>query len=100
MPKKNAKSAAASVSKGHKMRWIDPDDAPPLSKAARWSSAAVRRGERAKPTVTIRLDADVVERLPRARARLANAPQCRFAPCPQAQEGWLGGAHAAAGQKT
>jgi uncharacterized protein (DUF4415 family) len=72
MRKKNVKSASASASKGRKPEWTDPDDAPEvtddmLDRATIVKGGKViqrgrpRLGDRAKQTVTIRLDADVVD---------------------------------------
>jgi uncharacterized protein (DUF4415 family) len=73
MRKKNAKSASASASaKGRRAEWSDPDDAPEITDEMLDRATIVkggkviqrgrpRLGDRAKRTVTIRLDADVVE---------------------------------------
>jgi uncharacterized protein (DUF4415 family) len=72
MRKKNVKSASASASKGRKPEWTDPDDAPEvtddmLDRATIVKGGKViqrgrpRLGDLAKRTVTIRLDADVVD---------------------------------------
>jgi uncharacterized protein (DUF4415 family) len=72
MRKKNAKSAAASAPKTRAAEWIDLDDAPEitddmLDRATIVKSGKVIQrgrpplGDRAKRTVTIRLDADVVD---------------------------------------
>lgn len=72
MRKKNAKSAAASAPKTRAAEWIDPDDAPEitddmLDRATIVKDGKViqrgrpRLGDLAKQTVTIRLDADVVD---------------------------------------
>jgi uncharacterized protein (DUF4415 family) len=72
MRKKNAKSASASASKGRRAEWTDPDDAPEitdemLDRATIMKGGKVIQrgrpplGDLAKQTVTIRLDADVVE---------------------------------------
>ena len=72
MRKKNAKSASASASKGRRAEWTDPDDAPEITDEMLDRATIVKGGkviqrgrpplgEVAKQTVTIRLDADVVE---------------------------------------
>jgi uncharacterized protein (DUF4415 family) len=72
MPRKSAKSVAASASRGRKPAWTDPDDAPGITDEMLDRATIVKGGkvvqrgrpplgERAKRTVTIRLDADVVE---------------------------------------
>jgi uncharacterized protein (DUF4415 family) len=72
MPRKSAKSVAASASKGKKPKWIDPDDAPEITDEMLDRATIVKSGkviqrgrpplgDRAKRIVTIRLDADVVE---------------------------------------
>jgi uncharacterized protein (DUF4415 family) len=72
MRKKNAKSASALASKGRRAEWTDPDDAPEitdemLDRATIMKGGKVIQrgrpplGDLAKQTVTIRLDADVVE---------------------------------------
>ena len=72
MQKKNAKSATASASKGRRPKWTDPDDAPEITDEMLDRATVVKGGrviqrgrpplgDRAKRTVTIRLDADVVD---------------------------------------
>jgi uncharacterized protein (DUF4415 family) len=72
MPKKNVKSTGASASKGRRPEWIDPDDAPEITDEMLDRATIVKGGtviqrgrpplgDRAKRTVTIRLDADVVD---------------------------------------
>ncbi len=72
MRKKNAKSASASASKGRRHEWTDPDDAPEITDEMLDRATVVKGGkviqrgrpplgDRAKRTVTIRLDADVVD---------------------------------------
>jgi uncharacterized protein (DUF4415 family) len=72
MRKKNAKSAAASASKNRRPEWTDPDDAPEITDEMLDRATVVKGGkviqrgrpplgDRAKRTVTIRLDADVVD---------------------------------------
>jgi uncharacterized protein (DUF4415 family) len=72
MRKKNAKSASASASKGRRAEWTDPDDAPEITHEMLDRATIVKGGkviqrgrpplgDLAKQTVTIRLDADVVE---------------------------------------
>ena len=72
MRKKNVKSPSASAFKGRKLEWADPDDAPEitddmLDRATIVKSGKViqrgrpQLGDRAKRTITIRLDADVVD---------------------------------------
>jgi uncharacterized protein (DUF4415 family) len=72
MPRKNAKSAAASDFKGRKVKWTDPEDAPEITDAMLDRATIVKGGkviqrgrpplgDRAKRIITIRLDADVVE---------------------------------------
>jgi uncharacterized protein (DUF4415 family) len=72
MRKKNAKSASASASKGRRAEWTDPDDAPEITDEMLDRATIVKGGkviqrgrpplgDLAKQTVTIRLDADVVE---------------------------------------
>jgi uncharacterized protein (DUF4415 family) len=72
MRKKNAKSASASVSRGRSAEWTDPDDAPEITEDMLDRASIVKGGkviqrgrpplgDRAKRTVTIRLDADVVD---------------------------------------
>jgi len=72
MRKKNAKSASASASKGRRAEWTDPDDAPEIIDEVLDRATIVKGGkviqrcrpplgDLAKQTVTIRLDADVVE---------------------------------------
>jgi uncharacterized protein (DUF4415 family) len=72
MRKKNAKSASASASKGRRAEWTDPDDAPEITDEVLDRATIVKGGkviqrgrpplgDLAKQTVTIRLDADVVE---------------------------------------
>jgi uncharacterized protein (DUF4415 family) len=69
MPRKNVKSAAASVSKGR--AWHDPDDAPEITDAVLDRATIVKGGkviqrgrpplgDNAKQPVTVRLDADIV----------------------------------------
>jgi uncharacterized protein (DUF4415 family) len=69
MPRKNAKSAAASDSKAR--RWHDPDDAPEITDDMLDRATIVKAGkviqrgrpplgEGAKQPVTVRLDADVL----------------------------------------
>lgn len=74
MPKKNEKSAGASASatKARRKVWVDPDDAPEITDAMLDRATIVKNGrliqrgrpplgDRAKRTVTIRLDADVID---------------------------------------
>lgn len=72
MPKKNAKSVAASASERHAREWTDPDDAPEITDEMLDRATIVQGGkvvqrgrpplgDFAKRTVTIRLDADVVD---------------------------------------
>jgi uncharacterized protein (DUF4415 family) len=72
MRKKNVKSASASAFKGRRREWTDPDDAPEITDEMLDRATIVkggkvvqrgrpRLGDRAKRSVTIRLDADVVE---------------------------------------
>jgi uncharacterized protein (DUF4415 family) len=72
MPKKNAKSAAASGSERRARGWTDPDDAPEVTDEMLDRATIVKGGkviqrgrpplgDLAKRTVTIRLDADVVD---------------------------------------
>jgi uncharacterized protein (DUF4415 family) len=72
MRKKNAKSASVSASRGRRPEWTDPDDAPEITEEMLDRATIVKGGkviqrgrpplgDRAKRTVTIRLDADVVD---------------------------------------
>jgi uncharacterized protein (DUF4415 family) len=72
MTRKSVKSASASASKGRRAEWSDPDDAPEITDEMLDRARIVKGGkvmqrgrpplgDLAKQTVTIRLDADVVE---------------------------------------